>query len=441
MTKKKRTILFASMSILFLFIAPFLIMYSQGYRFDTKKLQFIETGGLYIKAIPEEVNLSINQQYINKTSFFTRDILIQNLIPDSYKIKIEKEGYYPWEKNLDIKQKKVAEAKYIIMFKTENSFNLISNNISSFYPNKDQFLLLTNLNEILLYDNQKKTEKILNTSQTPNNIESVKFTSEEEVIIKTKTGLYYLLDIDNKDIELIRSFNIDTKNINTINNNLIYQFNNSIYEIDPKEDYPKLLSREKIDSFTINNDSIIAIRENEVLKIHDLTKPEELLYYFNDYKENSEYQIISIEEELFIIEDDQTLYILNKENKIFEEKIVANSKLEYTSFFNKIIFYTKNDIWLMLLKRYESPFFRDAYSVIHISSFEEKIDNVKWLNGDYFIFTLDNNVHISEIDNRDKLNMFNLKEGETTNIFFNGNSKKLFILNNDNFIELEKIIP
>ncbi|KUK66351.1 MAG: transmembrane(s)proteins 9..31 [Parcubacteria bacterium 34_609] len=300
------------MVIIFLIIGPSIIMYSQGYRFDIKKFQFVETGGLYIKAFPEEVQLYINDKYINKTSFFTRDILVQNLLPDNYNIRVEKDGYHSWKKNL---------------------------------------------------------------------------------------------------------------------------------EIDVKKDSPKLISRDKVDAFTIDNNSIIALRGNEVIKLYDLVRAEEPLYSFEYYNKNSDYQIVFIEKELFIIEDNKNLYFLNKENNSFENKINAQSELRYTPFFNKILFYDDNNIWLMPLKRYESPFFKDAYSIINIASFDEKIDIIRWLNGDYFVFTLDKKIYISEIDNRDNLNMFDLGKNNVSNLFFNGNTKKLYILNDDELLETEKLIP
>ncbi len=144
---------------------------------------------------------------------------------------------------------------------------------------------------------------------------------------------------------------------------------------------------------------------------------------------------------MFIIEDNKNLYFLNKENNSFENKINAQSGLRYTPFFNKILFYDDNNIWLMPLKRYESPFFKDAYSIINIASFDKKIDIIKWLNGDYFVFTLDKKIYISEIDNRDNLNMFDLDKNNVSNLFFNGNTKKLYILNDDELLEIEKLIP
>ncbi len=187
MNKRQRTVFFFAMVIIFLIIGPSIIMYSQGYRFDTKKFQFVETGGLYIKAFPEEAQLYINDKYINETSFFTKDILVQNLLPDNYNIRVEKDGYRSWEKNLEIESKKVTEAKYIILFNENIIFNSIENNVSSFYPNDNQILFLNNSNELLLYESGE-IEKILSATQSPDNIENILFLSNGNIIIKTTTG-------------------------------------------------------------------------------------------------------------------------------------------------------------------------------------------------------------------------------------------------------------
>ncbi|MFA5310256.1 MAG: hypothetical protein WC386_00990, partial [Candidatus Paceibacterota bacterium] len=82
-----------------------------------------------------------------------------------------------------------------------------------------------------------------------------------------------------------------------------------------------------------------------------------------------------------------------------------------------------------------------AYSVIFISRFSEKIGDIKWLNGDYFVYTLNDRVNISEIDNRDKINSFSLDK-DSSRIFFNGNTKKLFILDQNEFMVSEnKVMP
>ena len=116
MSKQARTILFYLLVCIFIIVTPIVLFYSEGYRFDFETKKIIETGGFYIKTNPEEVVISINDKVKRITSNFSRNFLVQDLIPKTYNIKISKEGYLSWEKNLEITEKKVSEVD-VTLFK------------------------------------------------------------------------------------------------------------------------------------------------------------------------------------------------------------------------------------------------------------------------------------------------------------------------------------
>lgn len=437
------------MAIIFMIVAPAIILYSQGYRFDVKKMMFVETGAIYLKVYPEEATIFLDNEKQKETSFFSRDLLIQNLLPQNYLIRIEKEGYHSWEKNIEVQVGLASEAKYITMFKKDNPFNLIKEDIENFFPSLDgdRFFLLTSSNEIYEYkESVKELKRILNKTQTPYNISNITFSNNRNALIETSTGLYYLLTPDNQ-ISLIKSFSSEVKNIYfdpKDEDYFIYQIGNSIYRFNPKtEKTPKLISREKIDHFNVLNNDIIALSNKNIILLKDLTEPEEIILNGSfEYKEESLYEILIIENYLFLLEDKKNLYFFNKENKSFELKLEALTEIKYTPFFNKILFYDNNKIWLMFLKKEDSPFFKEAYEIIELSNYLKKIDNLKWLNGFYFILTINNGVFISEIDNRNNINILKLDKENTSKIFFNGNIKKVFLLDQKSFLVSEnKILP
>lgn len=450
MTKTVRTILFILMVLIFTVISPGIIMYSQGYRFDIKKMKFLETGGIYIKTLPGDTTVSIDDNYKNKTSGFSRDLLIQNLLPDNHTIKIEETNYHSWEKILEVKQKKVVEAKYVILFPNDIPFASVDNDIKNFYPYPDnnRILLLTISNELLSYDSEKKeTQRILSKTQTPYNISDIIFSpTGKRALIKTSTGLHYLLNTETPTISLIKSMSSKTKNVVFDSNNegsFFYQSNNLIYRINAdKQTTPKLFKKESVDAFTVNGNDVYSFedgllyRDNVLLNINENLSKEPI-----ETKDKT-YELVSMENEIFLIENKKTVYLFNKETKIFDKKIEAKTELKYTPFYERILFAADNELWLLLLKDTETPFFVKAYSTIFISRFSQNIGDIKWLNGDYFVYTLDNKVNISEIDNRDRINSFELPQSEVSKIFFNGNTKKLFLLNKEELIVSEnKILP
>lgn len=448
MTKRTRTALFVLMVLIFTVIAPVIIMYSQGYRFDVKKMKFLETGGIYVKTMPGDATISIDDDYQNKTSGFSRDLLIQNLLPENHNIKIEKEGYYSWTKTLEVKEKKVAEAKYIVLFPNDIPFASISKDVKNFYPYPDnnKILLLTISNELLSYDEEKgETQKILSKTQTPYNISDISFSaSSKRALIKTSTGLHYLLNLETSTISLIKSMSSKTQNVIFDSNNegyFFYQANNLIYRINAdKQTTPKLFKKEKVETFTVIGNDVYSLENGILYKDNLLLNTNETLSKEAVETAGNTYELVSMENEIFLIENKQTAYLFNKDTKAFDKKIEAKAELKYTPFYDRILFAADNELWLLLLKDAETPFFKKAYTTIFISRFSQNIGDIKWLNGDYFVYTLDNKVNISEIDNRDHINSFELPQSETSKIFFNGNTKKLFLLNKEELLTSENKI-
>lgn len=452
MTKRSRTLLFILLAVIFLIVGPCIILYSQGYRFDFAKMKFLETGGIYVKTYPGDANVSIDNKYQNNTSGFTRDVLIQNLLPQNHTIKIDKSGYHSWEKTLLVEQKKVSEAKYVILFPNEITFSSLVEDVKQFfpYPDNSKFLLLTVSNELYTYDSDKNENKrILNNDQTPYNISNIVFSpSGKRAMIETSTGLHYLLNLDLKTptVSLIKVFSSKTKNVFFDPNDesmFYYQSNNLIYKYntDTKAN-PVLFKTEKVDAFVLFNDYVYSLENGQLMRTSVfMSTPETLSREAFNIDKKKTYQLVSMENEIFLIEDGKTVYLFNKDTKVFDKKLEAETEVKYTPFYDRILFATDNELWLMLLKDTETPFFKKAYSVIFISRFSEKIGDVKWLNGDYFVYSLNDKLNISEIDNRDKINSFGLNE-DATQILFNGNTKKLFILNqNELKVSDNKLMP
>lgn len=119
MTRKTRTTLFIICLFLFLLAAPGVVLYSQGYRFDFEQRTITQTGAFYCKVLPGSADVYINDKYAKRTSMFGNSALLENLLPRKYKIEIRKDGYYSWQKNLEIRERQVAEAKHVILFLKE----------------------------------------------------------------------------------------------------------------------------------------------------------------------------------------------------------------------------------------------------------------------------------------------------------------------------------
>ena len=138
MTKRIRKILFLVCLVLFILLAPTIILYSQGYRFDFDSKKLTQTGGLFLKILPKQAEVYLDDKLKKKTDFFFGSVLVENLLPKEYKIEVKKEGFYLWEKTLAVKEKEVTETKNIVLFPEEPKFQILTTGVKNFWPSIDQ---------------------------------------------------------------------------------------------------------------------------------------------------------------------------------------------------------------------------------------------------------------------------------------------------------------
>jgi len=97
--------------VLFLLLGTFLVvLYGKGYRLDFSngRPDLSGTGLLVATSKPDGAQVFVNGHLTTAT-----DNTI-NLSPNTYDVKIVKEGYYPWEKNLMVKKEVVTKAEALL---------------------------------------------------------------------------------------------------------------------------------------------------------------------------------------------------------------------------------------------------------------------------------------------------------------------------------------
>ncbi|MEK7158931.1 MAG: PEGA domain-containing protein [Patescibacteria group bacterium] len=113
MSLTTRRIIAITFFIFFMVSAPMLILYTAGFRYNLKKAQLTKTGALVLDTEPSGANIFLNEQKIKSKT----PVRLNNILPDEYSIKIEKEGYYPWNKKLTIATQATTFAEDIVLFK------------------------------------------------------------------------------------------------------------------------------------------------------------------------------------------------------------------------------------------------------------------------------------------------------------------------------------
>jgi len=192
---KIRKKLFWLMVFLFVVAGTYFVIYSFGYRLDTKNWEITQTGGLNVKTSPKVTEIILDSEKINKKAgLFSNEIFLQGLIPGSHNLEVSKEGYFTWNKNITI------EPKMVVNF----------------------------INIILLPKNPLK-ETIYNATTSEEIINILPLEGSDEILLETKeknkVGTYQVLKIFNKNnpniSEIYKKKITSSDNLNLINNLII----------------------------------------------------------------------------------------------------------------------------------------------------------------------------------------------------------------------------
>lgn len=97
------------LAILILAMAIGAIFYARGFKPNFKKGSIDRTGLIVAKSQPTGANVYLDGRLTNAT-----DTNINYLEPKTYKIRIEKDGYTPWEKELEIKADLATEINALL---------------------------------------------------------------------------------------------------------------------------------------------------------------------------------------------------------------------------------------------------------------------------------------------------------------------------------------
>lgn len=253
MSKKIRLIIFISLVLTYFIAAPILIYYALGYRFNFDTQSVVTTGGFYLKIWPQETTILVDQKAIRQTSIFSNEELIQSLLPKKYNIAVEKNGYFTWDKNLPVENKKITKIENITLIKQTIPFSTVKDSVASFFlsPNDGLILIANDIDlSFSLLDSQSK--KVKNSFSIPevtkNNIDDVSVLSWNQnlkiIYLKLRDGTdkYFSVDYSNAGAltpeaiaspktpeDLVTSGNLTLKK----QNNNIYLQNTATMEFEP----------------------------------------------------------------------------------------------------------------------------------------------------------------------------------------------------------------
>ena len=448
MTKKQRSFLFFLMVFLFIIAGPSIVFYSQGYRLDLQNKQIVKTGAFYFRVTPRSVQIEVSSTDNERlksasTDFIFGTAYVENLIPKNYKVKISKNDYHDWSKELEINEGMATEIKNITLITKSPNFRVLKENVEDFFYFPENNLYIAKIiNETewsLLKYNQSGLyfSEIISFDLENELIDIINLSDLNKIIIKADN--YYLVDIEKENEIDILDLPNDILKISTHpkeRENLIFLKENNIYLYDFEEKTISIFLENVIDYSLKNGFSWIS---DEGFLLENIENPEKINRTPIEIDEEKEYEIMNFNDKIIRINDDY--YLLDQETLSFKH-IFKSSETPVASPDSKKIAYSDGyEIKVLFLEGTDDHPQRNRLDNIFLTRFSNKLENINWYTSHYLIFNIFDDIKIIEIDNRNNINIVDLAQFKEPKIHFNFPSKKLYVLSEDNLFSSRQLIP
>lgn len=134
--------MFVFCAVLFFIAAPTIILYTAGFRYSAEAKKIIQTGIIYLTIKPPEgIKIFADGKEVKENlitrGMINKDYILNNLIPKSYNVKISKEGFWTWEKNLAVSKGLITYAEPLLLPLNPKNDLLITDYIGAWSASPD----------------------------------------------------------------------------------------------------------------------------------------------------------------------------------------------------------------------------------------------------------------------------------------------------------------
>ncbi len=116
--KSTRRALFYSLIFLFIIATPFVVAYSFGYSVDFQNQSLIPSGGIFVKTNQTGIQVTLDGKVEKTTTFLGSGALFDSIDPGVHTVRITKEGFRPWEREIMVRPGIVTEDRNIVLIPT-----------------------------------------------------------------------------------------------------------------------------------------------------------------------------------------------------------------------------------------------------------------------------------------------------------------------------------
>ena len=120
-----RFILLGVFIFIFTIAASTMVLYANGWRFSFSEKKLVQTGAIFLNMNVREAKIFINNELQKTTSPISSSVLINNILPGIKKIRIEKDGFLFWEKEMRVEPQQTNRFLNILLLPKEIKTNYL----------------------------------------------------------------------------------------------------------------------------------------------------------------------------------------------------------------------------------------------------------------------------------------------------------------------------
>ncbi|MEK7542388.1 MAG: PEGA domain-containing protein [Patescibacteria group bacterium] len=477
MTKRTRTVLFCLLGTIFLLGTPAIILYSQGYRFDWEERWFFKVGAFYFSAIPTRAEVFVNEKSIGQTARVLGTILTKNFPSNTYHIRIQKEGYHAWEKQLEVFEKQVTEAKHIVLLPVDPAFVVLKDDVQAFWfaPNKTEAILQKSNSKntwtLVFWDTKENVEyPLYESSLAQDEVWDLRWALNSNSFlfrIASKEQLQSFIQRLDRNLLTRQKTNAESLRIAVQLRTLVDQLGAASQQIsfspfgenqllalvpsrnsfvlsqfDSIQKQPATSLAQNVVTFLANDHQVLWLNQDGILWQQQSTDTQAVQLNQIPFPVQPEtpYAIYLAGNEFFI-QENQTLYLLNPQTQVFEEFFVSLKEMILSPDGKKLALSSGKEIWIYFLQEDQEQPSHSKGEKVFLTRFGENVTNLIWFGAHYLLFARGDAIIASEIDNRDRLNMVELATFSHPTLFLQNVTETLLVHTKDQIRVSEKLLP
>lgn len=188
---KQRRWLYSLFILLFLIISPLVIAYALGYRLDTTGWKVTKVGALYIKSYPAGAKIIVNDKVTKRKT----PSQVINIPVGANTFSVEKDGYQPWTKTMNVVAGDTTFVQDILIFKQDFKKQVLGNGGSQLIPstNDDAYIYINKQQELVVINTTNRSANVV--GKLPATAQLRQWTADERAVLYTVGSTWFTLTL------------------------------------------------------------------------------------------------------------------------------------------------------------------------------------------------------------------------------------------------------